>query len=66
LVNEARANAGKPALTFLPPQIYKLSGSANFRDVTAGSNGAFNAGNGYDMVTGLGVPNVKQLVATLS
>jgi kumamolisin len=65
LINEARAKAGKPALTFLPPQIYKLSGSANFRDVTDGSNGAFNAGNGYDMVTGLGVPNVKQLVATL-
>jgi kumamolisin len=66
LINEARANAGKPALTFLPPQIYKLSGSANFRDVTDGSNGAFNAGNGYDMVTGLGVPNVKQLVSSLS
>jgi len=65
LINEARTSAGKPALTFLPPQIYKLSGSANFRDVTVGSNGAFNAGRGYDMVTGLGVPNVKQLVATL-
>ncbi len=65
LINEARANAGKPALTFLPPQIYKLVGSANFRDVTHGSNGAFNAGPGYDMVTGLGVPNVKQLVTTL-
>ncbi len=65
LINEARANANKPALTFLPPQIYKLSGSANFRDVTDGSNGAFNAGPGYDMVTGLGVPNVKQLVTTL-
>jgi kumamolisin len=65
LINEARASTGKPALTFLPPQIYKLSGSANFRDVTDGSNGAFNAGRGYDMVTGLGVPNVKQLVATL-
>ena len=65
LVNEARANAGKPALTFLPPMIYKLLGSANFRDVTSGSNGAYNAGNGYDMVTGIGVPNVKQLVTTL-
>jgi kumamolisin len=65
LINEARANAGKPALTFLPPQIYKLVGSANFRDVPHGSNGVFNAGPGYDMVTGLGVPNVKQLVTTL-
>ena len=66
LINEARANAGKPALTFLPPLIYKLLGSTNFRDVTDGNNGAFNAGNGYDMVTGIGVPNVKQLVTTLS
>lgn len=65
LINEARANAGKPALTFLPPQIYKLLGSSNFRDVTDGNNGAFNAGTGYDMVTGIGVPNVKQLVSTL-
>jgi kumamolisin len=65
LINEARSKAGKPALTFLPPQLWKLLGTANFRDISGGSNGAFSAGPGYDMVTGLGVPNVKELVATL-
>jgi kumamolisin len=66
LINEARAKAGKPALTFLPPIIYNLLGSASFRDIDAGSNGAFNAGQGYDMVTGIGVPNVKELMASLT
>lgn len=65
LANEARAKAGKPALPFLNPLLYPLLGSAAFRDITAGSNGAFHAGPGYDLVTGLGVPNVKALVAAL-
>jgi kumamolisin len=65
LINEARAKAGKPLLTFLPPKLYPLSGSSSFRDITAGNNGAFNAAAGYDMVTGLGVPNVKALIAAL-
>jgi kumamolisin len=66
LINEARANNNKPALPFLNPLIYPLMGTPNFRDIVAGSNGAFSAGPGYDMVTGLGVPNVKALVQTLT
>ena len=66
LINEARAKAGKPALTFLPPIIYKLLGSASFRDIRTGSNGAFDAGPGYNMVTGIGVPNVKDMMASLT
>jgi kumamolisin len=65
LINEARAKAGKPALTFLPPKLYPLLGSSSFRDITAGSNGAFSASAGYDMITGIGVPNLKQLIAAL-
>jgi len=65
LINEARGKAGKPPLTFLPPKLYPLLGSSSFRDVTAGSNGAFSASAGYDMVTGIGVPNVKQLISAL-
>ena len=65
LINEARVKAGKPALTFLPPKLYPLLGSSSFRDITAGSNGAFSASAGYDMVTGIGVPNVKQLISAL-
>jgi kumamolisin len=65
LINEARVNANKPPLSFLNPLIYPLIGSMSFREVTVGSNGAFQAGPGYDMVTGIGVPNVKQLIDAL-
>jgi kumamolisin len=66
LINEARANANKPSLPFLPPLIYPLIGTSSFRDVVAGSNGAFDAGTGYDLVTGIGVPNVKELIQALT
>ncbi|HEY1861581.1 MAG TPA: S53 family peptidase [Gemmataceae bacterium] len=66
LINEARAATGKPFLPFLNPLIYPLMGTACFRDVTAGSNGAFKASAGYDMVTGIGVPNVKELIKKLT
>jgi len=66
LLNEARAKAGQPSLGFLNPLIYPLKGKASFRDINSGSNGAFSATNGYDLVTGLGVPNVKTLIATLA
>jgi kumamolisin len=66
LLNEARANAGKPSLPFLNPLIYPLMGSASFRDIHTGSNGAFSAGPGYDLVTGIGVPNVKELITALT
>ena len=64
LMNEARTKAGKPALPFLNPLIYPLM-STCFRDIKAGSNGAFNAGPGYDLVTGIGVPKVKALIQAL-
>ena len=66
LINEARAKANKPPLPFLNPLIYPLMGSAALRDVSSGNNGAFHAGPGYDMVTGVGVPNVKKLIAALT
>lgn len=66
LLNEARAKASKPPLPFLNPLIYPLSGSASFRDITSGNNGAFSAGPGHDLVTGIGVPNIKALAAALT
>jgi len=66
LINEARANAGKPPLPFLNPLIYALLGNGAFRDITSGSNGAFQAQAGYDLVTGIGVPNVRQLLQNLT
>jgi len=66
LLNEARTKASKPPLPFLNPLIYPLSGSASFRDITSGNNGAFSAGPGHDLVTGIGVPNIKALATALT
>ena len=66
LINEARTKAGMQPLPFLNPLIYPLAGTACFRDIRQGSNGAFQAGSGYDLVTGLGVPNVKELIRALT
>jgi kumamolisin len=66
LINEARSKAGKPLLPFLNPIIFPLMGTSCFRDIRTGSNGAFDAGPGYDLVTGIGVPNVRELVRTLT
>jgi kumamolisin len=65
LMNEARGKAGKPALGFLNPHIYPLVGTPAFRDVTSGSHGAFHCSPGYDLVTGIGAPNVKELLARI-
>jgi kumamolisin len=66
LINEARRKAGKPLLPFLNPLIYPLMGGGSFRDITSGNNGAFTATGGYDLVTGIGVPNIKELIRVLT
>lgn len=63
--NDARSKAGKPLLGFLNPLLYPLCETASFRDVTSGSNGAYDAAGGYDMVTGLGTPNLATLLNAL-
>jgi kumamolisin len=65
LCNQARVDAGKSALGFLNPLIYPLLGTSAFRDIVSGSNGAYTAGPGYDMVTGIGVPDVGALISAL-
>lgn len=66
LMNEARSKAGKPPLPFLNPLLYPLVGTPCFRDVKSGINGAYQAGPGYDLVTGLGTPNIEELVRALT
>jgi kumamolisin len=66
LINEARIKAGKSPSPFLNPIIYPLIGTSCFRDIQVGNNGAFQAGVGYDMVTGIGVPNLSQLIQALT
>jgi kumamolisin len=66
LMNEARTRANKPLLPFLNPLIYPLMGTSCFRDIQTGNNGAFNAGPGFDLVTGIGVPDLKELIKALT
>jgi sugar lactone lactonase YvrE len=53
---------GSP-LGLLNPRIYPLLGTTSFRDITSGSNGTYSAGVGYDLLTGIGVPDVTALLA---
>lgn len=47
--------------------LYAAGGSPAFVDIAdGGSNGAYTAGPGYDMVTGLGTPNWDNLVTSLA
>ncbi len=66
ILNQARATSGLPPLGLFSPRLYPLLGTAAFRDITAGSNGVYAAGAGYDLVTGLGTPNVAALLAALT
>lgn len=67
LVNDALIAAGKPTLGFLNPWLY-AGGYKAFNDVTTGSNygcdtEGFPAVAGYDIATGWGTPNFKQILA---
>jgi hypothetical protein len=66
LLNQARGNAGLPPLGLLGPWVYPLAGTGAFNDVTTGTNGAYSAGPGYDLCTGLGTPNIAALVQALT
>ncbi len=46
------------------PALYKLP-TSDFHDITTGSNGAYSAGVGYDLVTGIGTPIANDVVAGL-
>ena len=64
-INQIRAGHGSSSLGLLGPNIYPLLGTFSFRDIITGSNGAYNAGPGFDLCTGVGVPDVNVLIATL-
>jgi hypothetical protein len=46
------------------PALYAMA-QANFNDIISGSNGAFSAGPGYDLVTGRGTPIAPVIAAAL-
>ncbi|RDX41880.1 family S53 protease [Lentinus brumalis] len=66
LLNDARLNAGKPALGFINPLLYS-QGVPALNDITSGSNPGcgkqgFPALAGWDPVTGLGTPDYTKLL----
>ncbi len=70
LENQLRNTAGEGNIGFLNPYIYSLSLTSNyssdFHDITQGNNGYYSAGPGYDLVTGLGSPDVTNLALMLA
>ena len=66
LLNQARASSGLPPLGLLGPKIYPLIGTTSLRDMTSGNNGYYTATAGYDMVTGVGAPNIPALVQAIA
>jgi kumamolisin len=64
LVALAVARAGGP-VGFVNSVIYGL-GAQGFRDITSGTNGAYEAGPGWDACTGLGSPKAPALIAALA
>jgi len=67
IVDQGRALAGLGSLdgyTQTLPDLYKLP-STDFHSVTSGSNGTYQAGAGYNLVTGLGTPIANLVVAGL-
>jgi kumamolisin len=54
---DGRSGLGHPG-----PRLYELCGSAGYHDIVDGTNGDYWAADGYDLVTGLGTPNVGALL----
>ncbi len=50
---------------FLHPFLYSAAARTGLHDITAGSNGAYSAGPGWDACTGLGSPDGAALLAAL-
>lgn len=51
------------SLGFAGPILYSTVAASAFHDITVGANGAYSAGPGYDLVTGLGTPDIAKLVS---
>lgn len=68
VMNQYLLENGGRLIGALNPQLYRIAAGAPlpaFRDVTLGGNAVADAGPGYDLVTGLGTPDVDNLVRNL-
>jgi hypothetical protein len=64
IANQGRAANKLSTLTNVPADVYTLPAS-DFHDITSGNNG-YQAGPGYDFVTGLGTPKANLVVPALA
>ncbi|THU82569.1 subtilisin-like protein [Dendrothele bispora CBS 962.96] len=67
LVNDARIAAGKKPVGFINPAIYSDQFKNGLNDITTGDNpgcgsNGFSAAVGWDPVTGVGTPNLANLI----
>ena len=68
VINQYLAERGSQPVGDLNPLLYRLAEGARlpaFHDVVLGGNAVYNATPGYDLVTGLGTPNVDNLAQDL-
>ena len=68
VMNQYLTERGGRPLGDLNPLLYTVAqgaGRPGFRDIVLGGNAVANAGPGYDMVTGLGTPDVNNLVRNI-
>jgi kumamolisin len=68
LMNQYVIAHGAPPLGDINPLLYRVALGARlpgFRDITSGGNAVDNPTPGYDLVTGLGSPNVDNLARDL-
>ena len=76
LANQARAALSKGPIGDLNPVLYSIYSSPSYatdfhditvgNDILSGSSIGYSAGAGYDLATGLGTPNVTNLIADLA
>jgi len=71
LANQALVRQNKPRAGFVNPRLYDVSiRNAVFRDIVTGNNdveglGVYDAGPGWDACTGLGSPDLTELIKAL-
>jgi subtilase family serine protease len=70
LADQARGLGGKGGLGYATPALYGLGGTSALHDIVFGNNAltgaaGFSAGPGYDLATGLGTPDVTNVINAL-
>jgi kumamolisin len=71
LINQSRATVGRGPLGLAAPLFCEVALASDFAapaflDITAGDNGAYSAGPGFDLPTGWGVPHAGTLARALT